>query len=475
MTGLEVATGLISEVQGIIKKRFELIDPNHAVACAESLFGISTINVVERNRIGKQCIQPWTQTILPSGKDKTPPMLDLMQPTIRKLEGFLDYSRVLYLTRFTPEATFEMIAGKDVESKDDNGKKKTKKLLCDKGIIFEDEKSGVMKAMQNKQYMVDKSEELSKIWDGSAGRSWTRSHGFEKADWCNFGYIAASTLMIYPLFARSMFIQGHLARIDAVTAPIEDDGKPEEPLGDGFGSAGVSEMQELLDENETDYLAKKLYNVISSPIRVLRLDDAAEPLWLKYEVEMRQKAKKLGDGDLHTPYLRKNAQKALKRGACYKLSRLAFDCEDLSNANALQWIEKEDIELAIRNQREYTSMFNLMLLQWTEFSRATDVGKLNNDATLRTALEDAFKSEYDEILSQQKCAVVMGFNTDCEPVLTTLSSFLSEGKIVKIAEEESRKLIVEKLESEGETWCERKGVSSHPRRRPPTFYRWIGK
>jgi hypothetical protein len=469
---LKVAEGLISDVYDVFVKRFDRINHDHAVACAENLAGIASINIREHNKIGYESIQPWTDTILPSGYEKTPPIRQVSQPTLRKVEKMLDLTRVLYLTDVTPEAMFEMVNGKSIDEVDDEGKKKTKKLLCDKGIIFEDEKSGEMKSIASKSYMIDKSERLSRLWDNGLGRYWSRSHGLEIADDCNFGYLAATTPIVYGLFTRAMFIQGHLSRIDPITIS-KDTELPLSRIKEGFGGyCGSDTMEQMLNEDETEWLAKRLYYIIISPIRIFKLHPLAEGMWIDYELEMRKEANKLGDKDLHSSYLLKNAQKVLKRGASYALSRIAVDRYDLSQEQEIQAISPKDIELAIANQREYTEMFNLMVKQWIDYPKS-ESEEMRTDANIRMLLEDAFKAEPDGILSQNLCATKLGYNTDCKPVLDTIASFLREGKIVKIESDESRKLIADKVAVEGEIWCIRQEVSAKPRRITPNLYKWL--
>ncbi len=464
---MKIPHGFIREFSDHLLKRYgNRINADYAFALSEIVLSSCCWNIHFVDNFGKGQPNIWVQVILPSGDVKSKPINELIRPIINLVEEKLNQEKSenepklqLVISQYTPESIINLMSGTKKRKGD---KEDAKQYIGNLGVIIQDESSMMTRGIKNKDYMSGLMEINSMIYDGKIPERFTNSMGLSKVPYCYKACISATTPVIYAVMDEGDVIQGGWNRYDIITGiPIENI-KPHDPK-----SFFQHRTQEEID-NELEYYAIQLLNVISTPCTMIYFSDDAAQLWCDYEYKQQIMKRQINEKDLRRGYKNRMAEKVLKRAVLYTISRYIQTIQHAKLGEIL--VDEEEMQMAIDNQEEYYSHWQHMLSEW-KLAPKTGESKLTTDTAHRDRLKAIIKLA--EHVSRQRVIEESGWNDGSKYLMDTLGSFITEHKVEQITQEESRRLIQQHINDP--KWIEWQRIKLPMRGQAPNFYKWIGE
>jgi len=466
---MRIPSGFLEEFSGLLLKRYNnRINRDYAFSLAEVLLSACCWNIKYTNGYGSGQPNIWIQVILPSGDVKSNPLNKMLFPIMKTLEHNLNEgSKLKYkiiISQYTPESIIKFMGKHPEEVFDATEEKVVKEThIGNVGLIIVDESSSQARGTKSKDYMSGLLEIDSLIYDGHVPERFTIAHGLSKVDYCYKAKISATTPVIYGIMEEADVIQGGWNRFDIIVGlPINPEILKEHDPETFF----QHRTQEELDD-EYDYYATQLLNVIQTQVGMIYFTDDAAAMWCKYEHKQKTEALKLSEKDLRRGYKNRMAEKVLKRAVLYAISRHIKNIHTAKAGEVL--VDDDEMQMAIDNQEEYYAHWQKMLSEWKISPKAGE-SQLTTDVAKRERLKAVLKLK--EYISRQRVIEETGWNDGSRNLKDTIDSFIEENKVQSFSLGNSRELIQHFI-ADAE-WIEFNRIKLPVRGQAPIFYRWIG-
>ena len=172
---MNVPSGFLKEFTELLEERYrDRINPDFAFGLAEVLLSSCCWNIKFDNGYGTGQPNIWIQVILPSGDIKSNPLTKLVLPIIRRVEECYNeeskdgITQKLIISSYTPESIIYFM-NPHTEKRYSRIEKEMvqEKHQGNKGIIWVDESTILVRGAKNKDYMSGILETDSLIYDGS--------------------------------------------------------------------------------------------------------------------------------------------------------------------------------------------------------------------------------------------------------------------------------------------------------------------
>lgn len=485
--------GFIKDIKDVLIKRLPNMNKDYLQGIAEVLLSSVSWKASITDQLGKLNFNIWIQMIAPSGDGKTIPIDNFLIPTITEVEKLMNTPKeryILYLANYTGEALMRYFSNNGVqlsneEDEEDTENKNSKKIKKPKkekrrtiynlGLLCKDEATMALQNAIKKNYMVGIIEVESKVYDGKLYRKITTGRGLEDVEKCFKASIAATTPAIYEMMKNDGFIQGGWNRYDMIIGnPLKPD-EVEHYTSDFFiPQSKISDFTSVPQE-----IAVKLFILIELEETIIILDEEANELWRNYAYEMKVEAVKLPDIDLRRGYLQRQAEKALKRAGLYTLSEAFTILKKLPKVKQTIYVngepetvlmnmiicQKEEMNMAISNQREYYQYWLKML---AERKNTPPESRVQTNQAEREWF--AVNAKKEPIMSRKMLIEATQWNDGDKRLHDNISSAIEEGKLKQFNDLEVRQLL--NLHRGDLAWFEHMHISPSYKN-IPYLYQWI--